>query len=113
MSTRYLIRVPDTDKARASGDYALRAQGPEGIAEEVQAALRSDALFARWRDAQVEPDEVDPALGIVDPTARVTGEQRDLGIDLTGVDSISSPIRKHRLRLLAGGAWELRDVRAT
>ena len=112
MSTRYLIRVPDTDKARASGEYALRAQGPDGIAEELQAALRGDALFARWRDAQPVPDEVDPALGIVDPTAQVAGEQRDLGIDLTVDTSISSTVLKHRLRLLAGGAWELRDVRA-
>ena len=34
------------------------------------------------------------------------------GIDLTVDTSISSTVLKHRLRLLAGGAWELRDVRA-
>lgn len=112
MTTRYLIRLPDTDKARASGDYALRSQGPDGIAEEVQDALRGDALFARWRAAQPDPDEVDEALGLVDPAARVTGEQRDLVIDLIVDTTLSSTVLKHRLRLLAGSAWELRDVRA-
>ena len=112
MSTRYLIRVPDTDKARASGEYALRAQGPDGIVEELQAALRGDALFARWRDQQPDPDEVDPALGVTDPAAKVTGEDRDLGVDLVVNTSISSTVLKHRLGLLAGRAWELRDVRA-
>lgn len=112
MSTRYLIRLPDTDKARASGEYALTSQGPDGIAAELQEALRGDALFGRWRDAQPEPDDVDPALGITDPAAQVAGEQRDLGIDLTVDTVISSTVLKHRLRLLAGNAWELRDVRA-
>lgn len=112
MSTRYLIRIPDAGKARASGAYALQSQGPEGIAAELQDALRGDALFSRWRADQPDPDEVDPSLGITDASARVVGEQRDLDIDLTVDTSISSTVLKHRLRLLAGSAWELRDVRA-
>ncbi|MGO3127712.1 MAG: hypothetical protein ACTIJY_06545 [Luteimonas sp.] len=112
MSTRYLIRLPEPDKARASGEYAVRAQGAAGIASELEAALRGDALFARWRDQQPDPDEVDPTLGITDPAAEVSGEDRDLGVDLTVNTSISSTVLKHRLRLLAGSTWELRDVRA-
>ena len=112
MSTRYLIRLPDPDKARASGQYALASQGPDGIAEEVQEALRGEALFGRWRSAQPDPDEVDPALGITDGSARVSGTQRDMGIDLVVDTAISSTVLKHRLQLLAGSEWELRDVRA-
>lgn len=112
MSTRYLIRLPDTSKARASGAHALQSQGADGIAAEVQAALQGDALFARWRDQQPDPDEVDPALGVTDPQAQVTGEDRDLGVDLVVTTSISSSILKHRLGLLAGSHWEIRDVRA-
>jgi hypothetical protein len=112
MSTRFLIRLPEPEQARGAGDYALRSQGADGIAAEVQAALQGDALFARWRDRQPEPDEVDPALGVTDPAAQVTGEDRDLGVDLVVTTSISSTVLKHRLRLLAGNAWELRDVRA-
>lgn len=112
MSTRYLIRLPEPDQARASGEHALRSQGAAGISAELQDALRGDALFARWRDQQPDPDEVDPALGITDPAAQVSGEDRDLGVDLVVTTSISSTVLKHRLRLLAGSAWELRDVRA-
>ena len=53
---------------------------------------------------------MDPALGAVDPDARVTGEQRDLRIDLVATTSLPGTVFKHRLRLLAGHAWELRDV---
>lgn len=112
MSTRYLIRLPEPEKARAAGEHALRAQGAAGIASEVEDALRGDTLFTRWRALQPDPDEVDPALGITDPSARVTGEDRDLGVDLVISTSISSTVLKHRLHLLAGSAWELRDVRA-
>ncbi|MCD9029135.1 hypothetical protein LDO26_13095 [Luteimonas sp. BDR2-5] len=112
MSTRYLIRITDAARARASGDYALTSQGPDGIAAELQAALRTDALFVRWRDRQPDPDDVDPALGVTDPSAQVVGSQRDLDIDLEVTTSISSAVLKHRLQLLAGNAWEIRDVRA-
>ncbi|MET0327519.1 MAG: hypothetical protein ABW163_01980 [Luteimonas sp.] len=112
MSTRYLIRLPEPEKARSSGEHAIRAQGAAGIASELEDALRGDALFARWRNQQPDPDEVDEALGVTDPAAQVTGEDRDLGVDLVVNTSISSTVLKHRLRLLAGNAWELRDVRA-
>lgn len=112
MSTRYLIRLPEPEQARASGEHAIRSQGAAGIAAEVEDALRGETLFSRWRALQPDPDEVDPALGVTDPAAQVTGEDRDLGVDLVVNTSISSTVLKHRLGLLAGRAWELRDVRA-
>lgn len=69
-----------------------------------------DALFLRWRAAQADPDAVDPALGATDPAATVRGEQHDLQIDLVAATSIPGAILKHRLRLLAGAGWQLRDV---
>ena len=36
----------------------------------------------------------------------------DLKIDLIAITSIPGTILKHRLRLLAGNGWELRDVSA-
>lgn len=112
MATRYYISLPDPEKARASGDLAFRSQGADGIAMELQEALRGDALFERWRARQDDPDDVDPALGATDPGARVEGRQDDLHIDLIVVTSIPGAVFKHRLRLLAGSAWELRDVSA-
>ncbi len=110
MATRYYIAIPDTDKARAAGEFAFRSQSAESMAQELQDALRTTALFERWRTAQDDPDEVDPALGVTDPAATVEGRQDDLHIDLIVVTSISGAVFKQRLRLLAGSAWELRDV---
>lgn len=112
MAARYYISLRDPGKARAAGEFAFRAQGAEGLAQELQDALRNDALFQRWRATQEDPDAVDPALGVSDPGATVVGQQDDLHVDLIATTSLPGAIFKHRLRLLAGSAWELRDVSA-
>ncbi len=113
MPTRYYIRLPDPARARGSDpDLAFHAQGAEQLAVELQQALRGDALFQRWRDRQEDPDAVDPALGATDPNAQVTGAQDDLHIDLVATTMLPSAVLRQRLRLLAGGGWQLRDVTA-
>lgn len=113
MPIRYHIALPDPALARGSdAELAFRSQGADGLAAELQAALRGKGLFERWRDAQEDPDEVDPALGAIDPAATVHGEQHDLHIDLIAVTAIPGSVLRHRLRLLAGNGWELRDVSA-
>lgn len=112
MPTRYYLSLPDPQKARAAGTFAFSAQGAEGLASQLQDALRSDALFQRWRATQDDPDAVDPALGATDPAATVRGEQDDLHVDLIAVTSLPGAVFKQRMRLLAGSAWELRDVTA-
>lgn len=112
MAVRYYLSIPDSGALEAVGAFAFRSRGAEGLAEELQAALREDALFQRWRMSQDDPDAVDPAFGVTDPAATVHGEQNDLKIDLVAVTSIPGAILKHRLRLLAGSDWQLRDVSA-
>jgi hypothetical protein len=113
MPTRYYLSLPDPHRARGSDPrFAFHAQGAEALAQELQDALRSDALFQRWRGAQADPDAIDAALAASDPAASVRGEQHDLKIDLIAVTSIPGAVFKHRLRLLAGSGWELRDVSA-
>jgi hypothetical protein len=113
MPIRYHITLRDPEHARGEDPaFAFRGHGAEAIAAELQDALRGDALFQRWRGAQDDPDDVDPALGATDPTAIVTGEQHDLHFDLIAVTSIPGAVLRHRLRLLAGNGWELRDVAA-
>ena len=113
MPTRFHLSLPDPQRARGSdARFAIHAQGADALAKELQDALRSDALFQRWRAAQDDPDAIDPALGASDPAATVDGKQRDLHIDLVVVTSIPGSVFKHRLRLLAGSGWELRDVSA-
>jgi hypothetical protein len=113
MPTRYYISLPDP--ARARGDdpaFAFGSQGAEGLAAELQDALRTDALFQRWRAAQEDPDEIDPALGASDGHATVHGMQDDLHIDLVVTTSLASSVLRQRLGLLAGKGWQLRDVTA-
>lgn len=113
MPIRYYISLKDPKRARG-GDpaFSFDAHGAEAFASQLQDALRGGDLFARWREAQEDPDAVDPALGVTDPAARVDGEQDDLHIDLIAVTSLPGSVLKHRLNLLAGSGWELRDVSA-
>lgn len=91
---------------------AFRSHSAEGFAEELQQALRTTALFERWRNRQEDPDAVDPSLGTIDPQATVVGQPHDLAIDLIVVTDLSGAVFKHRLRLLAGHHWQLRDITA-
>ena len=113
MATRYYITLPDGAKARGSDpSLAFHAQSAAGFAAELQAALTGDALFEQWRAMQPDPDEIDASLGAIDPEAIVTGDQDHLRVKLVVVSRISGTVLKHRLRLLAGTGWELRDVTA-
>lgn len=111
MATRYYLSLRDPKQARGSEpSLAFDAQGAEEYARQLEAALRTDRLFQRWRAMQEDPDAVDASLGVTDPDAKVEGRQDDLHIDLIAVTSIPGSVLRHRLRLLAGSAWELRDV---
>ena len=113
MPTRYYLSLPEPEKARG-GDarFAFTALSANGFAAELQEALRSDGLFQRWRAAQDDPDGVMPELGATDPAATVTGQQDDLHIDLVATTALPGNVFKQRLRLLAGDAWRLHDVKA-
>jgi hypothetical protein len=113
MAQRYYITLSDPSQARGSDpELSFRAHGADQFAAELQAALRTAVLFERWRLQQEEPDEVDPALGVTDPQARVDGAQRGLKIDLVATTSIPGSVLRHRMRQLAGGGWALHDVTA-
>jgi hypothetical protein len=113
MATRFYLRLPDPKLARGDDpDLAFHSDGAEGLAGELQAALRRPDLFERWRSRQQDPDAVDPGLGASDPQAKVTGEPRDLSVDLVATTTLPGTVFRHRLRLLAGSHWELRDVQA-
>ncbi|MCL7715078.1 hypothetical protein [Stenotrophomonas mori] len=112
MPVHYSISLPDPSAARGPDPrLSFTANGAEAFAEQLQDALRTPALFERWRATQDDPDEVDPSLGATDPAATVSGQQADLRIDLVAVTALSGDLLKQRLRWLAGSHWELRDVR--
>ena len=111
MPTRYYINLPDPAQARGNDpDLAFRAHGAEGFADELQDAMRGDALFQRWRARQEDPDAVDETLAAIDPSASVIGKQDDLQMSLVVTTTLPSAVLRHRLGLLAGRHWQLRDV---
>ena len=111
MSSRFFITLPNPSAARGDDpDLASQAHGADAFAMELQNALRSPALFERWRDKQDDSDNIDPRLGEVDPTATVRGSQSDLAIDLVVETSLSGTILQQRMRWLVGSAWQMRDV---
>lgn len=112
MSARFFVRLPEPAVARGRvPELSFNAHGADAFAQELQDALRSPALFERWRQQQEDPDGIDPQLGVVDPTAQVSGQQADLHIDLEVITTLSGTILQQRLRWLAGHGWQLRDVR--
>ena len=78
----------------------------------VQQALRDDGLYQRWRVAQPDPDAVDMALAATDPEAQVDAKVVDLHTEVDLVTSLPMSVVRHRLYLLIGAAWQLRDLRA-
>lgn len=113
MPVSYSISLPDPTRAHGEdASVAFSANGAEAFAAQLQTALADPAWFARWRARQPDPDQIDPRLGSVDPGARVSGRQHDLGIDLVAVTSLPGDILKLRLQALAGHHWQLRDVTA-
>ena len=110
MRNRYYLSIPDVGTLASAGEFAFRARGADGIAAELQAALRGDELFRRWAATLGDPDDVDAGLAVTDPDAVVTGAQSDLHLDLVAVTALPGSVLKHRLRLLAGHGWQLRDV---
>ena len=112
MSVSYSISLPDPAQARGPEPaLSFTAHGAEAFAEQLQVALTDPAWIGRWLALQDEPEDVDPDLSLVDPEARVSGEQHDLRIDLQATTRLPGEIVRHRLRLLAGSHWELRNVR--
>ncbi len=109
----YYFSLDDLRSARGdNAELAFSGHSPDAFAQALQTALREPALWQRWRDLQSDPDAVDPASGIVDPTATVVAQQADLHTDFEVMTTLPHSIIKHRLTLLAGTAWKLHDVRA-
>jgi hypothetical protein len=113
MSTqRYYLSIADLAHARGENPaFSFQGVSAESFAQALQAALREPTLWQQWSADQTDPDSIDPALGLTDPSATVSAKQADLHVDIEVVTSLSHTILKHRLALLAGHSWELHDVK--
>ncbi|WP_114241865.1 hypothetical protein [Dyella sp. C9] len=110
--SHYYLSIADLAKARGPVPaLSFDGAGPDDLAVAVQDAMRTPALFERWRAMQDEPDDVDPALAVVDPAASASARVDDLRIDMDLITDLPMSIVRHRLNLLIGPSWQLRDMR--
>ena len=110
---RYMFTIDDLPKARGeSHEISFQGGSPESFAEMLQSALREPSLWQRWRAMQPDPDAIDPALGVNDPDAIVVAHQSDVHVSVEVTTSLPHSIIKHRMTLLIGKHWTLRDVSA-
>jgi len=110
--SHYYLSVADLAHARGPvPTLSYNGAGPNDLAAAVQDAMRSPDLFERWRAMQDEPDDVDPSLGAVDPQAAASARVSDLHTDMDLITDLPMRIVRHRLNLLIGNSWQLRDMR--
>ena len=110
----YYLGIDDLAQARGPIE-SLRYEGagPNDFAAALTEAMRSPQLFEHWRALQEEPDEVDPALGVTDAAAEARATVDDMQrVDVDLVTSLPMSVVRHRLNLLIGKHWSLRDMRA-
>jgi hypothetical protein len=108
----FFIVVPDLAQARGQiPSLSYHDCSAESFAEYLQAALREPNLWERWRSMQPDPEAVDPLLGASDPQALVDAHQTDLHCTAKITTVLPHAVLKHRLGLLIGANWTLRDVR--
>ncbi len=108
----YYLGIDDLAAARGEDpDLAFDGVSPGALADTLQEALRTPALFERWRGRQADPEAVDRSLAETDPDARVQARQADLKVDLEVETRLPMRVLRHRLDLLLGRHWTLRDVR--
>lgn len=108
---RYFITISDLSTARGN-DPGLSFDGvsPEHLAKDLQSALRDPDLWQRWRATQEDPDEVDPGTGVVDPEAAVSASLESQRVEVIVTTTLPHALVRHRLDLLVGRNWKLRDV---
>ncbi|HTM29520.1 MAG TPA: hypothetical protein VL097_09245 [Rhodanobacter sp.] len=110
---RYYIAVADLARARGVDQrFAWTGVDPQDFAGALQRALRTDELFGQWRAVQDDPEAVDEAIAASDPEAAVSARVADLHTEVELVTDLPMRVVRHRLNMLIGPNWTLRDMRA-
>jgi len=110
---RYYLVVDNLGNARGPvGELSFTGESPDDFARQLQSALREPSLFEQWKALQPDPDAIDDSMGSSDSSATVTAKQSDMRTDVTVTTNLPHSIVKHRLTLLIGKSWTLRDVTA-
>lgn len=109
---RFFLRIDNLAEARGDDrDFAFDFTSPAVFAAEFQRSLREPELFQRWRNKQEDPDAVPEELAPCDPQAVVEASGSDLHTEVVVTTTLPHEVIAHRLTLLTGRSWTLRDVR--
>jgi hypothetical protein len=109
----YYLSIADLAHSRgADPRFAFDGAGPHDFARALQQTLCDTGTFERWRAAQPDPDAVDTSLAVADPAAQVTAQVVDLHTEVDLLTELPMSVVRHRLYLLIGAGWQLRDLRA-
>ncbi|HEY4143716.1 hypothetical protein [Pinirhizobacter sp.] len=109
---RYYLSVDNLAAAKGrEPSLAFEGIGPAALAAALTEAMRSDTLFERWKALQAEPDDVDPSLGVTDPSAQATGKETGRS-EIELVTTLPMSIVRQRLTWLIGSSWQMRDIKA-
>lgn len=108
---RYFITISDLAASRGVlPELSFDGASPEHLARDLEAALREPGLWQRWRNLQEDPDEVDPRTGVVDTEATVSASLESQRVEVIVTTNLPHALVKHRLDLMVGQNWKLRDV---
>ena len=110
--SRFHIRIADLTVAHGDeARFAWQGGSPQHLAQTIAATLRDTFYAKQWRDAQAEPDQVDAGLLATDADASVSSEDRAQQVEMVITTTLPHRVLAHRLNLLLGAHWTLRDVR--
>ncbi|HET8899989.1 MAG TPA: hypothetical protein VFN09_14570 [Rhodanobacteraceae bacterium] len=108
---RFYFRINNLGKAHGEdSEFAFKGVSATAFAEDLQAGLRDPDLFERWRSKQDDPDSVPKSLAPFDPDATVHAHAADTHTDIEVVTKLPHLVVAHRITLLIGRNWTLRDV---
>ncbi len=110
--TLYYLRIEDLSEAAGSdARFSWSGQSPRHLAQALEDALAQADFVRAWRDAQSEPEEIEPGLLETDAGARVQIEERAQQVSMQVSTRLAHRILAHRLNLLIGAHWKLVDVK--
>lgn len=108
---RFYFRIDNLERAEGDDrELAFTGSSPAAFAAQFQQGLRQPGLFRLWLGKQEDPDAVAPELGACDPGATVEASGSDLHTEAVVTTDLPHAVVAHRLTLLIGGDWTLRDV---
>ena len=111
---KFYITLPEPKLALgSSSQFSFSANGVDEFTAQLQNALSDSTYIQSWFN-HLDPEDaetIDAEFLAIDADAKVSGEQHDLSFNFVVDTKINGVAFKHRMHMLAGGHWQLTDVK--